>query len=1203
MKRIFNLCLLCMAIMWSGQAVKAQVSFGQSEKFNDNWRFILEDATEATKPTYDDSKWRKLNLPHDWSIEGQMSPTLASCTGYLPGGIGWYRKTFEVSDTNKRHYIYFEGVYNRSEVYLNGHLLGKRPNGYISFMYDMTPHLKVGKNVLAVRVDHSRYADSRWYTGSGIYRDVWMVKAGDIHFAQWGVGWQATKISNSQATVRVDMEVENSKLGIMNYELQLYATIYDDEGKQVAKQASTLSTRQFANSPIVKQTISLKIKEPKRWELDNPYLYTLKTEIVANGEVLDSSTCRVGLRTLQFDADKGFALNGKWMKVKGVCLHHDAGVLGSVVPRDVWERRLRNLKKMGANAIRMSHNPQAPDVYDLCDELGLKVMDEASDEWEFPKRKWMQGWNVGIPSFDGTFDFFEEWIEQDVTDMVRRDRNHPCIILWSIGNEVDYPNDPYSHPVLDGTTINQPMFGGYKPDAPNAMRIGEIAKRLTARVKEVDTSRPVTGALAGVVMSNQTAYPGVVDVVGYNYTENRYDEDHTTYPDRIIYGSETHSSYEAWKAVRDREHIFGQFIWTGTDYLGESGRWPSRGLHTGLLDFGGFKKPRGWFRASLWSENPVTYIGTYPMRRQGNNRRGGNNLSIDANDLWNYRQGQTIRVVCYTNSPQARLLLNDEVIGEMKPYDDATGIIHWDIPYKPGKLTAEGCNQTGEVESTYTIQTSGRPYALKVTIDESYSNLPKGGGVKAFDTDKLDIPLPSTMEGQEGGSVFHFLIEVVDENGILVKLADNMITCMVQGPGRLLGLENSDNTDMTNHRDQRQRVFQGRLLAYVQSTGEEGTIRIHCSSPLLQDATAEVNVVFPRKEGTIAPGKLWPDTDGIHINAHGGGVLYHNGTYYWYGEHKSENTSKALVGVMCYSSKNLTDWKNEGPVLRVSNDPNSDIIAGCVIERPKVIYNTKTKKFVMWFHLELKGRGYEAARAAVAVSDNPTGPFQFIRSGRVNPNILPFDITDEEKSAMQALDIDDYKEWWTPTWYKAVDKGLFVKRDLEGGQMSRDMTLYVDDDGKAYHIYSSEDNLTLHIAELSDDYLSHTGKYVRLAPAGHNEAPAIFKRNGKYWMITSGCTGWEPNEARMFSADNIYGPWTKHPNPCVGPKANLTFGGQSTYILPVQGKKDAFVFMADQWHPQRHIDGRYIWLPIQFRADGTPFVKWMDTWKPMTYFN
>ena len=550
---------------------------------------------------------------------------------------------------------------------------------------------------------------------------------------------------------------------------------------------------------IAKETISLKVKKPHRWNLDVPYLYTLKTELLCDGKRIDGSSTNVGLRTLKFDANKGFALNGEWMKVKGVCLHHDAGVLGAVVPPEVWERRLKNLKEIGVNAIRMSHNPQAPVLYDLCDRMGFLVMDEASDEWEFPKRKWIKGWNVGEPSYDGTFDFFEEWIERDVTDMVRRDRNHPCIFLWSIGNEVDYPNDPYSHPVLDGTTINQPMFGGYKPDAPDAMRIGKIAKRLAACVRAVDTSRPVTGALAGVVMSNQTEYPQAVDVVGYNYTENRYDEDHATYPDRVIYGSETGVGIEAWHAVRDKEFIFGQFLWTGTDYLGESGRWPSRGLYTGLLDFGSFPKPRGYFRASLWSEKPVTYIGTYPKHDW---------VSMDAWDLWNYEPGQLIRVVCYTNAPQARLLLNGKEVGQMKPYDDKSGIIYWDIPYQDGELRAEGCDATGKVLSSYTIKTSGRPYALRATVDK-----------EVLSTDKATA---------------HVTIEVVDEQGTIVKLGDNDVTCQIEGPARLLGLEGSNNGDMSDYTDNHHRAFHGRLLAYIQTTGEKGEIRVKLTSPLLK---------------------------------------------------------------------------------------------------------------------------------------------------------------------------------------------------------------------------------------------------------------------------------------------------------------------------------------------------------------------------------
>lgn len=347
------------------------------------------------------------------------------------------------------------------------------------------------------------------------------------------------------------------------------------------------------------------------------------------------------------------------------------------------------------------------------------------------------------------------------------------------------------------------------------------------------------------------------------------------------------------------------------------------------------------------------------------------------------------------------------------------------------------------------------------------------------------------------------------------------------------------------------------------------------------------------KLNSIQPGKIWPDSEGNHINAHGGGLLFHEGKYYWFGEHKGANSNSAFVGITCYSSEDLVNWKNESVALPVSEDENSDIVKGCVMERPKVIFNKKTGKFVMWFHLELKGKGYSAARTAVAVSDKVTGPFSYIGSKRVNPGKFPFDMP--RKARKMELKPDDYKKWWTKEWYKAVEDGLFVKRDLEGGQMSRDMTLFVDDNGKAYHIYSSEENLTLHIAELTKDYLNHTGKYVRLAPAGHNEAPAIFKRNGTYWMITSGCTGWDPNEARMFSSKSIWGPWEQHPSPFVGKYANITFSGQSTFVQQIYGLKDAYVFMGDIWRPKNPIDGRYLWLPIQFEND-TPVIKWLDSW-------
>ncbi len=345
---------------------------------------------------------------------------------------------------------------------------------------------------------------------------------------------------------------------------------------------------------------------------------------------------------------------------------------------------------------------------------------------------------------------------------------------------------------------------------------------------------------------------------------------------------------------------------------------------------------------------------------------------------------------------------------------------------------------------------------------------------------------------------------------------------------------------------------------------------------------------------SFRPGNLWFDTDGNIINAHGGGILFHDGKYYWYGEYKSENSNAALVGVTCYSSSDLYNWKFESVALPVSNDKNSPIAKGCIIERPKVIYNQKTKTFVMYFHHELKGRGYEAAYTGIAVSKNATGPFSYLKSDRVNARHWPLNMTPAQVGLKETP--EKYAKWWTPEWYSAIRNGLFTRRDYDKGQMLRDMTLFVDDDGRAYQIYASEDNLTLQVAELSDDYLSHTGRYIRIDPAGHNEAPSVFKHNGKYFMITSGCTGWDPNAARLLVADSLLGEWKRYPNPCQGKDAELTFHTQSTFIFPVQGKTGQYIFMADRWRPRNPIDGRYVWLPITFE-NGLPVLKWHDEWK------
>ncbi len=806
---VFGLLMTC--------SMLAQVSFGHAEKLNNDWHFLRIDSArnvnerpDMCKTNFDDSKWRKVTLPHDWGIEHPMSPDKGSCQGYLPAGIGWYRKEFTTEDAKmakgesaidiqENLYVYFEGVYNYSEVYLNGHLLGKRPSGFASFLYNLTPYInKEGKNVIAVRANHSQEFDSRWYTGSGINRNVWLISAPAVHLAQWGAAYRLKSINKKRAVLEIDIETTDERSEKSPMQLKATVELKDAQGYVVAKTSTKIGTQE-------KKTVMLTVKDPKRWSLESPYLYSMEWK-VENGEgrLLDQTTIKAGLRTLEFSPDKGFALNGKWMKVKGVCLHDDAGILGTAVPKEVWKRRIMELKSIGANAIRLSHNPHAPELYDLCDELGMLVMDEASDEWEFPKRKWMKGWNQGKPEFQGTYTYFSEWIDRDVADMVRRDRCHPSVFLWSIGNEVDYPNDPYSHPVLDGdgTGFTQPMYGGYKPEQPNAERIGHIAERLAKIVRDIDASRPTTGALAGVVMSNETAYPGAIDVVGYNYTESRYGEDHLKYPRRIIYGSENRHDLPAWKAVHDNEHIFGQFLWTGIDYLGESGPWPARGSSAGLLDLAGQRKPLGWYRAALWSEQPTCYIGTYRIGPQRHGSRANNRrtfyVSPYATDTWNYKPGERIRVVCYTNAASARLLLNGQPVDSEAKRDKDTDILYWDIAYQPGILRCEASNN-----ANYEIKTTQAPHALRLTTD----------------------------------SCMHVFVEIVDQDGKLVKSADNEVTLTVNG-GRLLGMENGNIMDSSitgRSQPNRLRAFGGRLVAYILPQ-QDKDVTIKATAPFLQDA-------------------------------------------------------------------------------------------------------------------------------------------------------------------------------------------------------------------------------------------------------------------------------------------------------------------------------------------------------------------------------
>ncbi len=782
--------------------------FGDRETISNDWRFNLGDITYGGVEFYDHSKWQTVQIPHDWSVLQTPSPNYASCTGYLPGGIAWYRKDLDIpaNREGKRVYIYFEGVYNNSEVFINGKWVGKRPNGYISFMYDLTPYINFGgRNVVAVRVDHSDDADSRWYTGSGIYRDVHIVYANPTHINLWGASYTAEIKRLNKATVTARCEVNNTIAKDVNVTAKF--TLRDSKGKVVA---SASSKGAVEGEDVETLSAEFVVSNPNLWSIENPYLYKLETELFAGSKKIDETMTNVGLRKLSFDANKGFALNDVSMKMKGVCMHHDAGALGAAVPKEVWVRRVEQLKSIGCNAIRLSHNPQATDLYDVCDSLGMMVKDEAFDEWEYPKKKWIKGWNKGTPGFQGSSQYFREWSKRDVADMVRRDRNHPSIVLWSIGNEVDYPNDPYSHPVLDkGAKVGQQYDAGYKPELPNANRLGEIAEELATVVRKNDTSRPVTGAMAGAVMSNETGYPTAIDVVGYNYTEYRYDEDHKKYPKRILYGSETRHDMAAWKSVRDNDFIFGQFIWTGYDYLGESGAWPSRGFTTGMIDLAGNIKPRGYHRRALWSESPAIYVGSYIARPKEKN------VSTHAPQMWNYKEGQTVRVVAYTNCEKAELLLDGKVIGKKKHYDDSNAVIYWDVPFKKGELSVKGYNK-GKVVATDSVKSFSAPVKLVAKLDKTTVSKDRG--------------------------VAHLFIEIQDKDGNVVTLADNEVVVRIDGEARLLGLESGSNNVADNYTDNRQRCQGGRLLGYVESKGVKGDVKIYVSTPLLEDCEVTLSV-------------------------------------------------------------------------------------------------------------------------------------------------------------------------------------------------------------------------------------------------------------------------------------------------------------------------------------------------------------------------
>jgi beta-galactosidase len=766
--------------------------------FDPGWRFSLSASPMAMQSKFDDSEWRSVNVPHDWSIEGPFSPNYGSGNGYAPGGMAWYRRHFQVPDADKGKIATLEldGVYDNAEVWLNGFFVGRRPYGFESFTCDLTPLLKFGgvDNVLAVRVDHSRFADSRWYTGSGIYRHARLRLTDRLHLGQWGIAVTTPVVSASAATVRVTTAVANDSLEDRSFTLE--SDLVGPDGQVVATATTPGNLSAGQDLDLVHE---LALAQPRHWSPDSPALYSLRSRLRAGEAIVDETTTAFGVRTLEFTPDRGFLLNGAPTKLKGVCIHQDGGSVGVAIPIEIWERRLRELKALGANAIRTSHNPPAPEFLDLCDQLGFLVMDEAFDEFTPAKNKWVVGWNQGVPSRFGYSEYFADWSVRDIQDMVRRDRNHPCIVMWSIGNEIDYPNDPFTDPALGK---------GYRPGNPSGKDMVKWGQPLVAAVKQLDATRPVTAALASVAMSNAVGFAQILDIDGYNYQERRYQSDRQQFPRRVIYGSENNHNYAAWVAVRDNPAISGQFLWTGIDYLGEARAWPMRASPDGLLDLCGFVKPLGRFRQSLWSDQPMVYVCA---AKSGETRKGAGDTDVATGDeSWNWPEKSALVVSCYTNCPEVSLTLNGQPLGNKSLGDAVNGVLNWQVPYAPGILKAVG-RKDGRDVCEFALETAGP-------------------------ASRIDLHPDVAAMRANGRDICQVELAVVDARGVRIPDDSHELTFSLNGPAQVLGLGNGDVTNSEPVKGPMHRAYQGRGLVIVQSSSIPGSITLSVAAEGLPPA-------------------------------------------------------------------------------------------------------------------------------------------------------------------------------------------------------------------------------------------------------------------------------------------------------------------------------------------------------------------------------
>lgn len=740
---------------------------GNIFNINSSWRFHLGDAVGADYMGYDDNAWRIINLPHDWSVEHIFDKSNASGTGYLPGGTAWYRKHFDLpcDIAGKRVRITFGGIYKHSRIWINSNYLGGWAYGYSTFTFDISDYIRAGENVISVRVEHDEVADSRWFTGSGIYRDV-TLEICDINcFEKNGVFVSTSEITEENASINIEYKT----IGCDGAEF----IVEDSNGNVVADGKADGECGE----------LNIKIPDAKLWSPDIPYMHNLRCSSLKNGIITDEINIPFGIRIAVFDADKGFFLNGVNMKLKGVCVHHDAGALGAAVPASVWERRLKKFKAAGCNALRTAHNPPSSDLLDLCDRIGLLVMDEAFDEWEGAKNKWWQGHNVYPPKRFGYAEDFPMWHKADLEAMVLRDRNHPSVILWSIGNEIDYPNDPYVTPLFDevlgNNDANKPaQERRYDDKKPDARRLTAVAKRLVDIVHAVDGTRPVLSALSFPELSTRTGFFDVLDVAGYNYREHFYEEDHKRFPDKVIFGSENGHSPEAWYVVRDNEYICGQFLWTGIDFLGECRGWPLRISQAGMLDICGNEKPLYYQRKALWTDETFVKIAV--------SKGAKDKSSVWSDDfVYSANEGETVSVSCYTNAEKAELFINGKSLGE-KLLTDADGCrATWEIPYEIGIITAKA----GDAEDVLCTPDNAEKISFEIYENQS-------------DCIQLEV-------------------SVLDKNGNVASADDKVIYYQLVGDGEILGIENGKPDDLTCYAENYRSTYNGRAIIYIRKNAEK----------------------------------------------------------------------------------------------------------------------------------------------------------------------------------------------------------------------------------------------------------------------------------------------------------------------------------------------------------------------------------------------